>query len=331
MYLHPLKIGNLNLKTNILIAPISGYTNLPSRLVYREQNNCLFFTEMVSALGLLNNFNKSVNIIKSEINDTPLGIQIFGPDSEKILRAFLKIKNLHFDLIDINCGCSIKKVVNSYSGAYLLQKPAEIYNIIKLLKENTDKPVSIKIRSGWDNSSINFFEILDSAQSAAADMITFHPRTKSMLFKGKADWQLIKLLKEKSKIPVIANGDIFTGNDALNIFDATKCDGIMIARGLIENPFLIEEITYSLSSETYSPPLFEKRKTTLLRHCELMIKYFGEKRGICSFRKYLRGYLKGMPESSRLKQKLQDIDNLKNFVKIINDYFHSLEFNLLNL
>lgn len=322
---HDLIIGNLKLFSNIFIAPLAGYTNLPSRLIYRSQGAGMAYTEMVSALGLKYNFNKSAKLLKSNNNDKPLGIQLFGPDSQSILNAFLKIKKIKFDLIDINCGCSIKKVLKAKSGAYLLQNPEEIYKIIKSLKNNTDKPVTIKIRSGWTESTINYIDVLDASVKAGVDLITFHPRTRSMIFKGKVDWGLIKVMKEKSPVPVIGNGDIFNGPDAVKMIYETGCDGIMLARGLIENPFLVEEVKAFLMNIPYAAPSIEKKINTMLHHCQMMVKYYGEKTGIFEFRKFIRGYLKNLPEVSKIRQALNKIDNFKSFYAIVNEYFEYLK------
>ena len=319
-----LKIGKLELKSNVLVAPLAGYTNLATRLIYREQNPGVMYAEMVSALGLEYNYSKSSKLIKSENSDFPLGVQLFGPNAETILKAFLKIKNDAFDLIDINAGCSVRKILNSNSGACLLKKPDEIRNIILKLKENTDKPVTLKIRSGWDGKTINFLEVLDAAAGAKADLITFHPRTRAMIFKGKADWDQIKIMKEKSNIPVIGNGDIFSDNDAVRMIQETGCDGVMIARGLIENPFLIEEVISAFKEEIYKPADAERRIRTLIRHCGLTVEYLGERRGIVEFRKFARGYLKGLENSSKVKEAINKIYTFNEFKKIIDDYYNYL-------
>ncbi len=321
---HPLKIGSLNLKNNIIIAPLAGYTNLPTRLIYRKQGECLAFAEMVSALGLEYSYKKSAKLIQSRNEDKPLGIQLFGPDAEKILNGFLKIREFDYDIIDINCGCSVKKILKSNAGAYLLKNPEEIYKIVKLLKENTDKPVSIKIRSGWDDKSINYLEIMDSAIKGGVSMITLHPRTRAMLFGGKADWSHIKMLKSKSSVPVIGSGDIFTGLDALNMLKDTNCDGVMLARGLIENPFLIEEVTAILSGNSYTSPILKERFKVLIEHTELMVEYLGEKTGLAEIRKFIRGYLKGLNEVSKIRQKLNTVNDLNTFKNILTDYYYFL-------
>lgn len=320
---HKLVIKNLIINSNILIAPLAGYTDLSTRLIYRKQNDCLAFTEMVSAEGLNYNLNKSAELINSNKADSPLGIQLFGPNADRIEKAFLKIKDQKFDIIDINCGCPIRKILKSNSGAYLLKSPDEINKIIRRLKTHTDKPISIKIRSGWDNSSINYLQVLEAAQEAGADMITLHPRTKSMQFTGKSNWSHIKILKEKSNIPVIGNGDIFSGQDAVRMIKETNCDGIMLARGLIENPFLMEEVVATLQNIEYIPPSFEKRINNLLEHSKLLIEDYGEKRGLINFRKYFRGYLKGYKKVSLLRQKINNIENWAEFENAIMNYYET--------
>ena len=181
-HFHSIKIGNLDVAGNIFVAPLAGYTNLPTRLIYRKQGASVAYAEMVSAEGLNYNFGKSVKLIDTCDEDKLLGVQLFGYNAERFISAFEKIKNESFDIIDINCGCSVKKIIKSNSGAALLKSPDEIYRTIKGLKELTDKPVTLKIRSGWDLQSINYQEVYDAAEKGGASLITLHPRTKSMLF-----------------------------------------------------------------------------------------------------------------------------------------------------
>lgn len=329
MFLHSIKIKDLLIESNIFIAPLAGYTNLPTRKILRELGAQLCYAEMISAEGLNYNFNKSISLIETESNDKPIGVQLFGSNEERIALAFEKIKDYDFDLVDVNCGCSVKKIIKSNSGAFLLKSPETIYKIISTLRKITDKPITLKIRSGWDNSSINYLEVLDAAEKAKADLITLHPRTKTMLFSGKADWQHIKIMKEKSKLPIIGNGDIFSASDAIRMFETTGCDGIMLARGIIENPFLIEEIIARLKNEDYSPPIIEKRIKFLLKHCEYMIKYYGEEKGVKEFRKYVKGYLKSYPNVSKLKEKINTINNYQELKRIICQYYESIK-NLIN-
>ena len=257
---------------------------------------------MVSSEGLHYNYNKSVKLINTAQGICLLACNLFVA-IESIFRAFELIRNESFDLVDLNCGCSVRKIINSGSGATLLKNPDEIYAIIKGLVHLTDKPVTLKIRSGWNHSSINFKEVYQAAYSAGASLITLHPRTKSMLFSGKANWEHIAELKEMSEIPVIGNGDIYTLDDALRMFQETKCDGIMLARGVLENPFLIEEIAHYLRGEKYETPSLEKRFELAKEHLSALITYEGnEEKAIFEFRKFVKGYARNAPGITNLRQ-----------------------------
>ena len=323
MYLKPLSIGNLRLKNNIFIAPLAGYTNLPTRLIYRKLGIGMAYSEMISAEGINYSYNKSSKLLESLEEDKPLGVQLFGSNAERILLAFNKIKQFDFDLVDINCGCSVKKIIKSNSGASLLKDPDEIYRIIKVLKENTEKPVTLKIRSGYDAKNLNFLEVLDAAETGGASLITLHPRTKTMLFTGKADWEHIKILKQKSKIPVIGNGDIFSGDDAKRMFEMTNCDGIMLARGVINNPFLIDEIITMLNDKKYTPPTFNDRAELVILHCSKFVEFFGEINGILEFRKYFHSYMKGFNDIKRLREKINTILTFKKFEESVREFLNS--------
>ncbi len=320
-HFHSIKIGNLDVAGNIFVAPLAGYTNLPTRLIYRRQGANVAYAEMVSAEGLNYNFGKSVKLIDTCDEDKLLGVQLFGYNAERFISAFEKIKNESFDIVDINCGCSVKKIIKSNSGAALLKSPDEIYRTIKGLKELTDKPVTLKIRSGWDLQSINYREVYDAAEKAGASLITLHPRTKSMLFSGKADWEHIKQLKQFSKIPVIGNGDIFTADDAVRMFEETGCDGIMLARGIIENPFLIEEIIAKLTGNVYIQKSHDERLELAVKHCRSLEEYMqNPERAMIEFRKFFHGYVKGLPGVSNLRTAVNSITSCDELEKTIDLY-----------
>lgn len=321
MLLHSLHIGSLSLKTNVFVAPLAGYTDLPTRLIYRKQGAGIAYAEMVSAEGLNHNFQKSVRLIDTNREDSPLGIQLFGPNYERILPAFEKISQEEFDLVDLNCGCSVKKIIRNKAGAFLLNSPEEIYRILQGLKMLTSKPITLKIRSGWNHNSINYPEVYDAAYQAGAALITLHPRTKSMLFNGKSEWSHIKKLKSMSKIPVIGNGDIFTAEDAVSLMQQTGCDGIMLARGLLENPFLVEEVIAALSNTPYTQRSKKERLESCKEHCLSLIDYLkNETRGIMAFRKFFRGYVKGFQNASYLKQIVNTVTTFSEFEAAILQY-----------
>lgn len=322
--LHKIQLKNLTLNNNIFLAPLAGYTSYPTRKIYKMQGDFTCYTEMISAEGLNHNFRKSAEIIDTKAHESPIGIQLFGSTADKILPAFQKIRQFYFDIVDINCGCSIKKVLKSNSGAYLLNNPDEIYKIILRLKNETDKPVTIKIRSGYDNCRKNYLDVHEAAIKSGVDMITFHPRTRSMLFSGKADWSLIKDMKKFSAVPIIGNGDIFSADDAIRMINETNCDGIMIARGIIENPFLFDEIFAKFNLREYNPPSANKRIERLLLHCKSLVDFYGENRGIREIRKFVKGYLKSLPDISVVRQRLGEVDNFSDFENILEKFMKSL-------
>ncbi|HOF00202.1 MAG TPA: tRNA-dihydrouridine synthase family protein [Spirochaetota bacterium] len=322
--LHNIQLKNLTLNNNIFLAPLAGYTSYPTRKIYKMQGNFTCYSEMISAEGLNHSFRKSIEIIDTKAHESPVGIQLFGPNADKILSAFLKIRQFYFDIVDINCGCSIKKVLKSNSGAYLLNNPDEIYRIILRLKNETDKPVTIKMRSGYDNCRKNYLQVHEAAVKAGVDMITFHPRTRAMLFSGKADWSLIKEMKKISPVPIIGNGDIFSADDAIRMINETNCDGVMIARGIIENPFLFDEIFAKFNSKAYNSPSASDRVERLLLHCKSLADFYGENRGIREIKKFVKGYLKSLPDISIIRRRLGEVNNFTDFENILKNFLKSL-------
>jgi tRNA-dihydrouridine synthase B len=323
MHCKSLTVKDCTIQVNVFIAPLAGYTNLPTRLFFRDQGAGIAYTEMVSAMGLHYNPGKTSRILVSSDNDRPLGIQMFGPDPDHIESAFLKIHDQDFDVIDLNCGCPVRKIIKSKGGAWLLQDPDNIHNILKRLTGLTDKPVTVKIRSGFSSDTVNYLEVLDAAVTAGASLITFHPRTRNQFFTGCADWDQIARLKEASPIPVVGNGDIFTGEDAVRMITHTKCDGVMLARGVIENPFLVEEVVAALQREEYTPPGLKRRVACVCNHLNDLVELYGEKRGVLEFRKYFRGYLKGYKNVSSLRSAVNRFETLDETLRVIREWSDS--------
>lgn len=280
---------------------------------------------MVSADGLFYSFDKSAKLLETNDEDTPFGIQIFGSDVEKIKRAFELIKDYDFDMLDLNCGCSIKKVLKSHCGAYLLKNPDGIYKIISYLVSATDKPVTLKIRSGYNLENINYLEVLKAAEAAGAQMITFHPRTCMQLFSGHSDWSMIADMKQHANIPVIGNGDIFSAEDAVTMMKLTNCDGVMLARGLIDDPFMLGRVECAFKGEEFEEPTQTQRCTAMLAHAKSLIDYMGETAGLREFRKFIRGYLKNLPEVANLRYRLNFIDEYNEFERTVLDFFDGLK------
>ena len=327
--LHPIQLKSWTIPCNVIAAPLAGYTSLATRLAYRHNGSqrdrqILCFAEMVSAEGLYYSFDKSAALLATNEADRPFGIQIFGATQEKIKRAFDKIKDYPFDVIDLNCGCSIKKVLKSFSGAYLLKSPDEIYRILSYLVSATDKPVTLKIRSGYNRENVNYLEVLAAAEAAGAQMITLHPRTCMQLFNGKADWSQIADLKAHAHIPVIGNGDIFSVDDALTMMEQTGCDGVMLARGLIDDPFLMEEVCCRLEGSEYQEPLLSERVNAMLSHLQGFIADFGELPGLREFRKFTKGYLKGIPDIAKLRYNLNFAETYEEFERLVREFIRTV-------
>ena len=326
--LHPIKLKNFTIPCNIMAAPLAGYTSLATRNAYRSNGSYthqsyLCFAEMVSAEGLYYSFDKSAALLATNEADKPLGIQIFGATKDKIERAFEKIKDYPFDVIDLNCGCSIKKVLKSFSGAYLLKSPDEIYRILSYLVSATDKPVTLKIRCGYNRETINYLEVLSAAESAGAQMITLHPRTCMQLFNGKADWAMIADMKSHAHIPVIGNGDLFSADDAAAMMTQTSCDGVMLARGLIDDPFMMEQVRCRFTGEEYTEPTLDERVAAMLSHLRGFIDEFGELPGLREFRKFTKGYLKGLPDIAKLRYALNFAETYDEFKRLMDEFIVS--------
>ena len=323
--LHPIELKNFTIPCNIMAAPLAGYTSLATRNAYRSNGShisqsYLCFAEMVSAEGLYYSYDKSAALLATNEADKPLGIQIFGATKDKIERAFERIKDLPFDVIDLNCGCSIKKVLRSFSGAYLLKSPDEIYHILSYLVSATDKPVTLKIRCGYNRENINYLEVLSAAESAGAQMITLHPRTCMQLFSGKADWSMIADMKSHAHIPVIGNGDLFSADDAVSMMEQTGSDGVMLARGLIDDPFMMEQVRCRFAGEEYIEPSLSERVEAMFAHLQGFIDIFGELPGLREFRKFTKGYLKGIPEVAKLRCELNFAETFSDFKKLVDEF-----------
>ena len=235
------KIGNVEIKNRVVLAPMAGITNEAYRLVCKKYNAGLVYAEMVSATGLEYSNNKTIEMLKVNEAEKPLSMQIFGYDIDMMVKAAKTVEKTNADIIDINMGCPVKKIVKSKSGSYLLTEPAHIYEMVKAIVDAVNKPVTVKIRSGFDSNNINAIEVAKLVEKAGASAIAIHARTRSQLYGGKADWNIIKQVKEAVNIPVIGNGDIKSANDALKMINETGCDAVMIGRGCLGNPFLINE------------------------------------------------------------------------------------------
>jgi tRNA-dihydrouridine synthase B len=276
-----MKIGKLLLKNNIFLAPMAGITDLVFRLLVRKFGCSLCFTEMVSANGLVRGTEKSYRYLESMPGDKPLGVQIFGSDPCVLSEAAKIVTDSGADLVDINMGCPVKKVLKIGAGGILMRDPSKVAVILQSIRKATSLPVTVKMRSGWSNDEINFLEIARVAQDCGVDAVVLHPRTVNQGFGGRADWGLIARVKKSLNIPVVGSGDVRRPEDVQRMLDVTECDGVMIGRGVLGNPWIVRDVVgYLENKNIFSPPSLEEREDIINHHLDMSVKFFGEKTGL---------------------------------------------------
>lgn len=316
-----MKIGKFELKNKVIIAPLAGYTNYSYRKIMREFGASLCYTEMISAKGINFKNKRTLEMTKVEEDDHLVNMQLFGGTKEDLVKAAIYIdKYSDCDIIDLNMGCPVKKVLKAKSGSYLLKDPDNIYEIVKAVVENVSKPVTVKIRLGQTKNTINVLEVAKKIEKAGASAICIHGRTQSDLYKGKANYDYIKLVKEQVKIPVIANGDIKSIEDAEYVLDYTKCDAIMIGRSSIGNPWLIQNIVNHFEGKELSEPTDIERIQMVKKHYELLKNEMGAKLAILNLRSLFSRYLKGL-DVKEYKLRLMKITKEQE----MNDLFKEME------
>ncbi len=296
-----LAIGSLVLPNNLLLAPMAGITNLPVRLLAREMGAALCFTEMVSVNGLVREGEKSFDLVRSVPADRPLGIQLFGDDPACMAEGARLVAGFG-DLIDINMGCPVRKVVASGAGSALLRDQGRVREIIRAVRRATGLPLTIKIRTGWDAADHTFLEVARIAEGEGCDAVTLHPRSRAQMFEGHADWTRITELKEAVAIPVIGSGDLFTAGDAVAMLRQTGCDGVMIARGGLGNPWIFREALAIMAGREPASPTPGERLAVALRHLELFVGLAGDRVAVREMRKHLSWYVRGLPGAARFRE-----------------------------
>ena len=317
-----MQLGNLSLKNKVFLAPMAGVTDLPFRTLLRDFGCALAFTEMISVTGLVKKSAKSLEYLRSTPADKPLAVQLFGADPILLAEGSIIAASHGADVVDINMGCSVKKVVQTGAGAALLKDPRQIARIIKAVRRATGLPLTIKIRSGWRRSEINAVEVACVSEDCGADGLIVHPRTADQGFGGGADWSIIESVKKKLRIPVIGSGDIRSRHDALRMLHLTGCDGVMIGRGVQGNPWLMAEISLCLSGldELPSPSLSEK-ENVIARHLDMAVGYYGENRGSRTFRKHLLWYTKGLPGGAKFRNMAGAFNGRETMLKELHAFF----------
>jgi hypothetical protein len=317
-----MKIGRLQLANNIILAPMAGITDLPYRLVMKRFGAALVFTEMVSANGLIRSGLRTRELLRSTPQESPLGIQLFGDDPEVLADAAGLVQK-NGDLLDINLGCPVNKVIRSGAGSALLRDSRKVGRIVAAVRRATEIPLTVKIRSGWDSESVNFLEIARIAVAEGAEAVTLHPRTRSQGFGGRADWDQIRLLKENLSVPVIGSGDIFTAGDALTMLRDTGCDGVMIGRGGYGNPWLIRDIITLLAGDEAAPPTPEERLEMAELHFDLFTRFFGSKKAVFDMRKHLCWYAHGLPGAAAFRSLVNQVQSVAELRRAMTDFFAS--------
>jgi tRNA-dihydrouridine synthase B len=309
----------------LFLAPMAGITDKPFRSVCKEQGADVLITEMISTRGLYYSDCKTKKLLGIDDKEHPIGIQLFGNDPSFFKSAVKKIESISFDFININMGCPTPKIVKNGDGCALMRSPELAGNIIKEVSKTTLKPVSIKIRKGWDESSVNAVEFSIMAEKSGASSIILHGRTREQFYSGKADWNIIREVKQNVSIPVIGNGDIFSPKDAKTMIELTRCDGIMIGRGALGYPWIFREVKHFLKTgDLLQPPTLEERLMIMLTHLERAIDFHGERLGILEMRKHLSWYLKGLPNSAPVKRVIQQSKDKAEIKQVITTYFENL-------
>ena len=313
------KIGNVEIKNKIVLAPMAGISNSAFRRIAKEMGVGLVVAEMVSDKAIYFGSQKTIDMLYMKEEERPISQQIFGSDKESFVYAAKYIlKTMKPDIIDINMGCPVPKVATrAQAGSALLKNPDKVYEIVKAVVEAVNVPVTVKIRSGWDEKSINAVEIAKVIEKAGASAITVHPRTRSQGYSGKADWNIIKQVKENVSIPVIGNGDVKTCYDAKKMLDETKCDAVMIGRGVLGNPWLIRECIDYLNNKEIKEVTILDRLDMVIKHLNYLLEFKDEKISILEMRTQIGYYLKGI--SKEYKQRFMKVNNKEDFIKLVGE------------
>ena len=325
------KIGNVEIKNRIVFAPMAGISNESFRSIIKSMGAGLIYSEMVSNMGIIYNSKNTINMLKINDEERPISIQIFGSDVDSFVKASKYVcENAKPDIIDINMGCPVPKVaLRSQAGSGLLKDPQKIYEIVNAVVNSVNVPVTVKIRAGWNNSTINCVEVAKLIEKAGASAIAIHPRTREQGYSGKADWNLIKAVKESVNIPVIGNGDITTIYDAKRMLEETGCDAIMIGRATIGNPWFIREcVEYIENNNIIDGPTNKERIDMMVYHYELIKKNEGDKKAILDIKTHALAYLKYIPQSKQLKTEIALCKTEDEFYNCVNKIYNHI--NVIN-
>lgn len=313
-----LKIGNVELENIYILGPMAGVTDLPFRLLCREQGAGLLCMEMVSAKAILYNNRNTEQLLTIHPDERPVSLQLFGSDPKIMSEMAKRIEERPFAILDINMGCPVPKVVKNGEGSALMKEPKLVYEIVSTVVKAIEKPVTVKIRKGFDDDHVNAVEIAKIIEEAGAAAVAVHGRTREQYYSGTADWDIIRQVKEAVSIPVIGNGDVTSPQKAEELVRQTGCDGVMIARGAQGNPWIFSEMTaYEQTGEVPARPDKDEVRKMMLRHARLQLEYKGDYLGIREMRKHVAWYTKGIPKAARLREKINAVESYEELENLL--------------